>query len=101
MLHKCKMGYCLDPKKINVNASKESDGKGVKKKKTACRFNHPVDIHGFEYNADENGKLEYVHPKLDEDGNLEVDGSLYEDGVLKHLRNHPDIVTHIPELLVI
>ena len=101
MLHKCRMGYCLDPKKVNANKPKRSDGEEVTKKTSACRFNHPMEIYGFEYNADDNGKLEYVHPKLDEDGNLEINGSVYEDGLLKLLRNHPDIVTHIPELLVI
>ena len=101
MLHKCKMGYCLDQKRVKVVKSKGPDGKEVKTKKFACRFNHPMEMCGFEYNSDENGRLEDVHPKLDEDGNLEVDGSLYDGGLLTLLRNHPDIVTHIPELLTI
>ena len=101
MLHKCKMGYCLDQKRVKVDKSKGPNGEEVKKKTFACRFNHPMEMCGFEYNTDENGKLEDVFPKLDEDGNLKVNGSVYEGGLLTLLRNHPDIVTHIPELLVI
>ena len=101
MLHKCKMGYCLDQKRVKVDKSIGPDGKEVKTKKLACRFNHPMEICGFEYNVDDNGFLENIRPKLDEDGNLEINGSVYEGGLLTLLRNHPDIVTHIPELLVI
>ena len=101
MLHKCRMGYCLDHKRVKVKKSKGPDGKEVQKRIPVCRFNHPMDISGFDYSSDENGKLQYVHPKLDDNGDLQINGSFYDDGKLTLLRNHPDIVTHIPELVVL
>ena len=32
MLHKCRMGYCLDPKRVKVQKYKDSDGKEVQKR---------------------------------------------------------------------
>ena len=58
-------------------------------------------MNGFEYNSNAYCKLQNIHPKLDDNGDLETNGSSYKDGSLKLLCNHPDIVTHIPELLVI
>ena len=101
MLHNCKPGYCYDPKKVKNQKSKGPDGQEVIKKKTPCRFNHPMEFCGFEYGVDENRKLDYVRPKLDKDNNLEINGSMYDEGLIKLLRNHPDLVTHIPELLTI
>ena len=109
MLHKCKMGYCLDHKRVKMekvygpdhNILKGPDGKEVKRKKYICRFDFPMEILGFDYSSIENGKLDNVTPVLDNEGNLKVNGSCYDSGKLKLLRNHPDLVTHIPELLVI
>ena len=108
MLHKCKMGNCLNLKKVRIEkvygpdlkVVKGSDGKELKRRKCICRFNFPMEIKGFDFNSDENGRLEHVTPLLN-NGNLEVNGSIYDSEGLKLLRNHPDIVTHIPELLVI
>ena len=60
-----------------------------------------MEISGLNYNSDINDKLQDVWPKLDDNGSLEINGSSYHDGSLTLLRNHPDMVTHIPELLLI
>ena len=101
MLHRCRMGYCLDQKRAKVEKIVGNNGKEITKRTLTCRFKHPMKIEGFDFHADTNGKLQNISPKLDDKGNLEINGSLYQDDTLTMLRNHPDIVTHIPELLVI
>ena len=51
-----------------------------------------MEISGFDYSVDENGKLQYVNPKLDDNGDLEIKGSTYADDKLILLRNHPAVL---------
>ena len=77
------MGYCLDQKRAKIEKSIGPDGKEVKIKTCICRFNHPMEINGFDYTSDVNGKLQHLDPKLDGNGGLEINGSFYHDGSLK------------------
>ena len=82
----------MDPKRVKVQKYKDSDGKEVQKRWHVCRFNFPMEISGFDYSVDENGKLQYVNPKLDDNGDLEIKGSTYADDKLILLRNHPAVL---------
>ena len=79
----------------------EKNKKPVKEKVYPCRFNYPFETFGCKKEADEDGQLTRIYVRLDEEGNLEVDGSIHTGDELLLLRNHQDLNNHIPEILVI
>ena len=116
MLHKCSVGYCLDPKKVKTDTIVDEDGTKRKVKKMYCRFQYPFWLNGFKGTNEKDSEfLEKVEltPLTDEEFaafKLEefyrelydptVHGSSFQ-GSLNLLRNHPTINNHIAELLVI
>ena len=117
MLHKCKIGYCLDPKKLKTVTFTDENGEPKKTKKMYCRFNFPFEFHGFEGKKEENSDMlekvvikpitdeEMAEQKLEEFlreiSDPTIHGSECMLGSLQLLRNHPTLVAHIVELLVI
>ena len=109
MLHKCKMGFCKDIKRVKYEkvlgpdhkVRIGPDGKEMKERTYPCRFDFPKDILGFNFESNESGKIEKICSDLDGSGNLKINGSFHDGEKLTLLRNHPDLVTHIPELLII
>ena len=61
----------------------------------------PKNIKGFHAEQDENGRYINLAPFYDEFGNLKPPTSEYTDEELELMRNHKDLVSHIPELLII
>jgi hypothetical protein len=87
MLHHCRVGYCLSEQR------KDSDGKML------CRFNFPVDLHGFKEVFNEEGTHLLA---MERGGETASDsGADFVDGKLRFLRNHPTLVHHVPELLLL
>ena len=85
MLHRCRKGYCLTDK------HKDKEGTLI------CRFRCPFHYHGYEPLFDELGEnLEQVIRTTQPPG-----GASFSDGKLTFVRNHPTIVHHVPQLLVI
>jgi hypothetical protein len=86
MLHHCCEGYCLSRQR------RDKDGN------MTCRFNFPIEIHGFEAIFDDLGqKLIGMEKEL---GGLGK-GADFVKGKLKFWRNHPTVVHHMPEYLLI
>jgi hypothetical protein len=86
MLHHCRVGYCLSPKRL--------DNQG----QMTCRFNFPKDLHGFQLTFDDAGS--YI-TSVEKQPTKSDFGAEFVSGSLKFLRNHPTVVHHIPELLLI
>ena len=86
MLHKCRVGYC--------QSLTRRDNQG----RMTCRFDFPKDLHGFKITFDGAGS----HITSVEKKPTKSDcGAEFVNGSLKFLRNHPTIVHHMPELLLI
>ena len=101
-LHKCKVGYCCDPKNVKWTTTIDKNGKEIKEQIIPCRHDFPFPVTGFDVEINkENKKPEKITPKLDEDGNLDIDGSYHDGKTVVLLRNHPDMVKLIPEIMVI
>ena len=120
MLHKCSTGYCKDPKKTETVTTVDEDGKKTKTKEMKCRFKFPKDFFGFKATTGkENQTLEKVEikPLADDDEKLQkivedhgiekdlldptIHGSGYAKDGFSLLRNHPTLVGHIVELLIL
>ena len=85
MLHHCRVGYCLNPKR------RGTDGQMI------CRFGFPMDPVGFQEHFSANGAtLERLHRT-----HQAQHGAEFHASNLKFLRNHRTLVHHIPELLTI
>ncbi|MBM3938769.1 MAG: hypothetical protein FJ333_08995, partial [Sphingomonadales bacterium] len=86
MLHQCREGYCL-----SKNRRDRTTGRMI------CRFKFPMDLHGFKPNFDHPGThishMEQVPTKTQV-------GAEFNRSELKFLRNHPTLVHHVPELLL-
>ena len=85
MLHHCREGYC----KSKARRDKTTGA-------MICRFHFPIDMHGFKptFEAGKIISLEKIPTATDV-------GANFDNGTLKFLRNHPTIVHHIPELLLL
>lgn len=105
LLHYCRFNSCQD---VNRSITKKiTDDKGVVRKirEWPCRFHFPEAIFGFKTTELDGGGLHTVKldPGNDKDEvtNPTVKGAAYVGQDLKHLRNHPCIVCHIPELAIL
>ena len=88
MLHQCKEGYCLNRSK------RDPEGNMI------CRFKFPMEPHAFQLNFEPN-----LHgQQLASANKIPVGsgkGADFEKGNLIFWRNHPALVHHVPELLLI
>ena len=94
MLHTCRVGYCLKP--TNNNMRQQAD------QRAKCRFGFEKAYHGFQPIWDVNGSSLLGHKWIEGYDHAEI--GLTSDGKMTDLylmRNHPRMVSHIPELLSI
>ena len=94
MLHTCRVGYCLKP--TNNNMRQQAD------QRAKCRFGFEKAYHGFQPIWDVNGSSLLGHKWIEGYDPAEI--GLSSDGKTTDLflmRNHPRMVSHIPELLSI
>ena len=93
MLHQCREGYCLNAKQ---KPKKQQTDPRVK-----CRFGFEKDYHGFVPIWDVNGSSLVSCDRNEEECSegVEIGGGDKPDLLL--MRNHPRMVSHIPELLSI
>ena len=63
-----------------------------------CRFNFPIDPHGFKFIFDHAGSEIIGVDKVQTETNA---GAEFHRNELKFLRNHPTVVHHVPELLLL
>ncbi|MCH2545601.1 MAG: AAA family ATPase [Alphaproteobacteria bacterium] len=106
MIHKCVIGYCQSKNKAHMIKQKDKDGVEVKVRKLDCRFNFPFEMHGFDpVELPDKNVLDKVQVKIpkteDELINPFIHGASYDEGKLTLLRNHPNLVSHIPEMLMV
>ncbi len=127
MLHNCRLGYCLKKNKYKLVEDKTlpltKDGKYRKRKELVCRFDFPCAYHGYTASFNETGMLDAVKRKTANDvenerNETEIDleetekpekdtdvsvcqGCSYVENKLCQSRNHPNIVAHICELLLV
>ena len=127
MLHNCRLGYCLKKNKYKLVEDKSlpltKDGKYRKRKELVCRFDFPCPYHGYMPSYNENGMLDAVNRKTENDIDNErndtendldeteekeketdvsvCQGCSYVEDRLRLSRNHPNIVAHICELLLV
>jgi hypothetical protein len=87
MLHHCREGYCL-----NRNRRDKNTGEMV------CRFHFPVKLHGFKFEFEENGSRISAVRKVATESDV---GAEFCGAELRFLRNHPAVVHHVAELLLI
>ena len=87
MLHHCREGYCL-----NQNRRDKKTGEMM------CRFHFPVKLHGFQCEFEENGTRISGVRKVATESDV---GAEFCGADLRFLRNHPTVVHHVPELLLI
>jgi len=80
MLHVCRRKYCY------------SDSN------PACRFKFPMELHGFDEASSPEGHPWSAIVKVDTPSDV---GSDFVSNKLVHLRNHPTLVHHVPEFLLI
>ena len=84
------------------NVIKDAKGKVLRERTLPFRFHFPMPNTGFKAKYDEHEILESLDVIKNDDGTLKVDGSEHGiNGNMELLRNHPDLVTHIPEILTI
>ena len=120
--HKCTPNYCL----LNKNKDKVTKHKNKKKvtkhknndkvtNEPKCRFKFPKEFHGFDTETDEDNKIisqtrkriqennenKDIKTKLKEDEDVAPNGSSIVDGKICPIRNHPTLVQHIKEMLII
>merc|ERR1711860_47020 len=70
MLHRCKPGYCKDPKKTETVITIDKDGKKTKTKEMKCRFKFPKSLFGFKATVDKESKIMEkveINPLADDD----------------------------------
>ena len=94
MLHTCRVGYCLKPPNNNMRRQEDQRAK--------CRFGFEKAYHGFQPIWDVNGSSLLGHKWIEGYDPAEI--GLSSDGKTTDLflmRNHPRMVSHIPELLSI
>ena len=94
MLHTCRVGYCLKPPNNNMRRQEDQRAK--------CRFGFEKAYHGFQPIWDVNGSSLLGHKWMEGYDHAEI--GLTSDGKMTDLylmRNHPRMVSHIPELLSI
>ena len=94
MLHTCRVGYCLKPQNNNMRQQADQRAK--------CRFGFEKAYHGFQPIWDVNGSSLLGHKWIEGYDHAEI--GLTSDGKMTDLylmRNHPRMVSHIPELLSI
>ena len=87
MLHHCREAYCL---------SKQRRDKTTRE--MICRFHFPIDLHGFKFIFDHAGSKIIGVDKVQTETNA---GAEFLRNELKFLRNHPTVVHHVPELLLL
>ena len=87
MLHHCREGYCLNRNRRDKNTGEMT-----------CRFHFPIKLHGFKFEFEENGSRIAEVKKVATASNV---GAEFHDTELRFLRNHPTVVHHVPELLLI
>ena len=93
MLHQCRVGYCLKPPNNNMRQQEDERAK--------CRFGFEKAYHGFEPIWDVNGSSLLGHERIEGVYNeIRLDRAT-DLPDLHLLRNHPRMVSHIPELLSI
>jgi len=85
MCHKCRVGYCLK-KQMHANDCQN------------CRFNFPIELHGFKEVFDELQQHIISMEKTESESKKAAD---FVQGKLRFLRNHPTVVHHVPEFLLI
>ena len=87
MLHHCREGYCLNCARRDKVT-----------REMICRFHFPIDLHGFKMIFDEAGAHIAGLQKIPTESDV---GAEFCRNELKFLRNHPVVVHHVPELLLI